>query len=752
MEFSESERQKSKNLFKVNRDDSAYYGGLTWTTNSATNSITFNGSTTDINETRLVKCIEPILMKANTPYTISISYISGYADVGGNFGVYSSLIGPFETKLMCFLGQNNSATLTPTEDIVMDSLRIWISPGDIGKTFKNYTVQYQIEEGSVATDFQPYNGQITHSGDKEIEFAESEYQKSKNLIPYPYHDGNSIVSNGITFTVNNDQSILVSGTVIDHNLNAVMWLAWDMPLKVGNYRISDSGSGNDLSVVAQIGDSYYQKDFNNGMFTLSSDATARIYLQVAKDSTKTYNDTVKFMLCEGTDTDWQPYNGAIVHEKEFHETLQNTPAITFAESERQKSKNLLDKNLLKKGCYIFVTGKYDYNSDYMTSEPISVTPNSTITVSCNGFTFDSDCGFVFFNNGVYVGYLSNGATVATVPANANQVIYNFYKVGITKDDVQYAQLEYGSVATDYESYHGQISHTGDKEIEFARNEYKKSKNLLNATTSETTLGNMTFSADTSNIYFNGSYTDADRCMFNSWALKKGTYTLNIEYISGSITRFENILFYLYKGGSWTQYSEAINLSSSNKAGSVSFTLDEDVNDARLSLYQNLTNTMTNCVFKYQIVEGTNSDFDFQPYNGAIVHENEIADVEHIELIYDMSSSDANINQGKTSGVQFNSSNTNYVTNATASKYKYFYVYVKIVNQIVCVKMKSDNNASIMAQNYAQSLGTLAMGVLINSYDVIYAHDIRSIFLPSGSFTTHYDNSDYVIIKVEGVLL
>ena len=70
-------------------------------------------------------------------------------------------------------------------------------------------------------------------------------------------------------------------------------------------------------------------------------------------------------------------------------------------------------------------------------------------------------------------------------------------------------------------------------------------------------------------------------------------------------------------------------------------------------------------------------------DGAIVHEAKIADVEHIELIYDMSSSDANINQGKTSGVQFNSSNANYVGNATTttSKYKYFYVYINLYQVI-----------------------------------------------------------------------
>ena len=154
--------------------------------------------------------------------------------------------------------------------------------------------------------------QLTWSAD----FAESERQKSKNLIPYPYHDGNSIVSNGITFTVNNDQSISVSGTIADHNFNAVMWIAWDIPLKAGTYRISDSSQDNDLGVVAQIGDGYY-----SGEFTLSSDATAKIYLQVGKGSTKTYNDTIRFMLCEGTDTDWQPYNGAIVHEKDIEPIL-----------------------------------------------------------------------------------------------------------------------------------------------------------------------------------------------------------------------------------------------------------------------------------------------------------------------------------------------------------------------------------------------------------------------------------------------
>ncbi len=329
---------------------------------------------------------------------------------------------------------------------------------------------------------------------------------------------------------------------------------------------------------------------------------------------------IKLYSSTGENTD-----GAMT-QKAVTDEFKNNVSILFAESERQKSKNLLDKNLLKTGCYLFLTGGYDNNTSYMTFEPISVTPNSTITISCNGFEFNNDCGFVFFNNGVYVGYLSNGATVATVPANANQVIYNFYKVDITKDDLQYAQLEYGSVATDYQPYRGQITHNGDAPVVFAEAERQKSKNLFNATHSEETSYSMTYSADTSKLYISGTYEDGARCRFGTWSLKKGTYTLCIKFVSGSMTRFSAIKFFLYKGNSWTQYASCPDISNSNTQVYVTFTLDEDVSDATLMLYQNLNNnTMTDCVFEYQIVAGSVPDFDFQPYHGAIVHEKELDD-------------------------------------------------------------------------------------------------------------------------------
>ena len=310
--FAESERQKSKNLFDINNTVLDYSLNLGETGHQlyieSTSTESYGRCCTNINN--LIK------VKPNTQYVITNNSTFKYS-VGQ---ITASRLVVRET------GWRTDSTLTITTGSGIEYIAFNFGKTDDSKItnseFSDFLLSHiQLEEGSVATDYQPYYGQITHNGDKEIEFAEKEYQKSKNLIPYPYHDGNSIVSNGITFTVNNDQSISVSGSIVDHNSNAVMWLAWDMPLKVGTYRISDSNSDNDLSVVAWIGNDYYQKDVNNGMFTLSLDATARIYLQVAKGSTKTYNDTIRFMLCEGTDTDWQPYNGAIVHEKDIEPDL-----------------------------------------------------------------------------------------------------------------------------------------------------------------------------------------------------------------------------------------------------------------------------------------------------------------------------------------------------------------------------------------------------------------------------------------------
>ena len=493
VEFAESERQKSKNLFDLNYNGtfnsttetsvSKYIAlksvyGEKFTINTNLPQYSFSrGSVGDIYTNIIFKNLKP-----NTSYTISFTPISVDNGVVHFLGVYN-VQDKLNTKV--------TKTITTDENGRFDTgYGIWISAQNTTFVVKDI----QAEEGSTATDYQPYNGQITHNGDTAVEFAESERQKSKNLIPYPYHDGNSIVSNGITFTANNDQSISVSGSIVDHNSNAVMWLAWDMPLKAGNYRISDSNSSNDLSVVAWIGNDYYQKDVNNGMFTLSSDTTARIYLQVAKGSTKTYNDTIRFMLCEGTDTDWQPYNGAIVHEKEFHESLQNTPAIVFAESERQKSKNLcglidfeqtingVTINLISASQIVTLNGTATSTFDAMTTvrnmlpyvsnmqgEDLKVTAyyvSGTKSDTAIAFISTVDNDDVFGDRSAGIALPDNNSTSINFSPSKNStyntlVLYTVNGASFTNYMFR-IQIEKGQV-TNWEYPHGPISH--NKELD-----------------------------------------------------------------------------------------------------------------------------------------------------------------------------------------------------------------------------------------------------------------------------------------------
>lgn len=154
--------------------------------------------------------------------------------------------------------------------------------------------------------------QVTWSAD----FAESERQKSKNLLPFPFVVLSS-TNNGITFTVNSDQSITMNGTIADNSKNSSMALAYNLLVDAGTYTISTNKSIDDdnLNVVIYDGINYHG---SNSTVTFTEPKSLFIYAQVSKLSTTTLtNVNMKVMLCKGTDTEWQPYNGAIVHEKDI---------------------------------------------------------------------------------------------------------------------------------------------------------------------------------------------------------------------------------------------------------------------------------------------------------------------------------------------------------------------------------------------------------------------------------------------------
>ena len=297
VDFAEAERQKSKNLFNTTKAENV---GYNW-----------NGTLASNNSPNYISC-GFIKIKPNTNYIFSL------ADSSMTMQYTGALFYTLDKTYISYVECNGNTFITPSNAEYM-ICQFWFESNPM-----NYKDIIQIEEGSVATSFQKFNGAITHNGNPTIVFAESERQKSKNLIPFPYIDGNSKTTNGITFTVNNNQSVSIVGSIINHDSNAVIYLVNDMPLKAGTYSIFCDSSNADISVVVWIGDFYY-----SGEFTLLSDSTATIYLQVSKYSTQTFDTSVKFMLCEGDrDSDWQPYNGPIVHEKQIEITIGNATLNT----------------------------------------------------------------------------------------------------------------------------------------------------------------------------------------------------------------------------------------------------------------------------------------------------------------------------------------------------------------------------------------------------------------------------------------
>lgn len=188
-----------------------------------------------------------------------------------------------------------------------------------------------------------------------------------------------------------------------------------------------------------------------------------------------------------------------------------------------------------------------------------------------------------------------------------------------------------------------------------------SKNLLNATRNEYTSNGITLSADTSKIYINGTPSTNDKMHTTPFKIPKGTYTLSLELISGSITSGTGALFQLYKDYTFNKVNKKdIIIYNSNKKNYVTFNLNEDTN-INLSIYARTSETFTNAVIQYQITKGESADYDFVPFiephtltiptNGQVFRKvGDVAD----KLIVDMKTGDY-YKQGNIREVVFNGS-------------------------------------------------------------------------------------------------
>ena len=160
LDFAESEYNKSKNLFNENKYLSSYctYASNRWTTNSTrigyNQSILTNetGATDNRNTSKL-----PLLKKGT--YTLTIfNTVNNTNDTSINIAFYNqdgTINGTFTTATIT---TNTTITFTMASDLYLD-IRV---NGNVGTISFDHI---QVEQGSTATDYQPYYGEIVHQGD-----------------------------------------------------------------------------------------------------------------------------------------------------------------------------------------------------------------------------------------------------------------------------------------------------------------------------------------------------------------------------------------------------------------------------------------------------------------------------------------------------------------------------------------------------------------------------------------------------------
>lgn len=159
--------------------------------------------------------------------------------------------------------------------------------------------------------------------------------------------------------------------------------------------------------------------------------------------------------------------------------------------------------------------------------------------------------------------------------------------------------------------------------------------------------------------------------------------------------------------------------------------------------------------QFYLYEGT-TDYGYLEYNGAITHEKDIADVEHIETIYDKSSTDSEINKGYTNGIQFG---VEVSFPDMQSKYKGWYFTFHIHGadiRMYTPNINIGNTSTINRIVFAcaeQGVGTaIAYGSLNIVYNAIASSGCRYFHCETHTNTIVKNNEKYYISKIEGVLL
>lgn len=168
----------------------------------------------------------------------------------------------------------------------------------------NLNLRFQLEKGTVATSYLPYNTiQVKDIGKNLLNILEN------------YYAGQQVINNGITYTINGDGTVTANGTATDKSGIIYYSTNYNKKLQKGTYTLSGSVGGASSTYRIIFGD--YEKEYHSidggTTFTLSDDTYYYITIRIYKGTTVN-NLVFKPMIEKGTQaTTYEPYQENITN-------------------------------------------------------------------------------------------------------------------------------------------------------------------------------------------------------------------------------------------------------------------------------------------------------------------------------------------------------------------------------------------------------------------------------------------------------
>lgn len=362
-----------------------------------------------------------------------------------------------------YLFPADSGTFALTKDIPTDYATQTALANTQRQVDGLYTLLEQKNEIYVQTATDTYTTRETAGGENIADGVQTPVKKitgktvkTTNLIPYPYAKGTDTL-NGVTFTVNNDGTIIANGTATE---NAIfVFHNFDFSLSAGTYTISGLENGGADTYCLQISRDNYTESWNlyNDNIQINLENTSSMLLQFVVYKGATVNNLVfKPMLNEGsTALPYMPYFSGLKNAffKEIVSTGRNLIPYPYADG-TSKTENGITWNVNEDGTIKadgFVTGY----SSFVLSDKISLSGAFYLSGVTNESNLIFELAFYSSSNALLGTFETRNGSFNTADYDGFsyfRLVVKRVSINVEVHFVVSPMLNYGSSALPYEPY------------------------------------------------------------------------------------------------------------------------------------------------------------------------------------------------------------------------------------------------------------------------------------------------------------